>query len=167
MTTLTLEALRAELTRLAELIAQFEAQPASECEQIHFPEVLIDLSHGEHYAGLIVGKDGEPSYHLVLLPGEAEEIPFVEANEWAVRQGGEYEASLPNRREQALLYANLKEHFADAWYWSSEKRASDAGYAWFQYFGDGLQDGYRQINQLRARAVRRLPHRPSATRGVD
>ena len=66
MTTITLETIKAEHTRLAELIAQFEAQPASKCEQIHFTEVLIDLSHGEHYAGLIVGKDGEPSYHLVL-----------------------------------------------------------------------------------------------------
>lgn len=156
MTQITLEAIKAELTRLAELIAQFEAQPASECEQIHFPEVLIDLSHGEHYAGLIVGKDGEPSYHLVLLPGEAEEIPFVEANEWAVRQGGEYEASLPTRREQALLYANLKEQFQSAWYWSSEKRASAAGWAWCQCFGNGSQSNCNQVGQLRARAVRRL-----------
>ncbi len=156
MTQITLEAIKADLTRLAELIAQFEAQPASECEQIHFPEVLIDLSHGEHYAGLIVGKDGEPSYHLVLLPGEAEEIPFVEANEWAVRQGGEYEASLPTRREQALLYANLKEQFQSAWYWSCEPYASDAGCAWCQYFLSGSQSISHQRLQVRARAVRRL-----------
>ena len=158
MTSITLEAIKAEHTRLAELIAQFEAQPAAEREQIHFPEVLIDLNPGEQYAGLIVGKDGEPSYHLVLLPGEAEEITFTDANEWARRrQGGEYEASLPTRREQALLYANLKEQFQPAWYWSSEEHASDAGYAWSQYFGYGYQDYCLQLSQLRARAVRRLP----------
>lgn len=156
MTQITLEAIKAELTRLAELIAQFEAQPASECEQIHFPEVLIDLSHGEHYAGLIVGKDGEPSHHLVLLPGELEKATWESAKEWADKQGGEFAASLPNRREQALLYANLKEHFADAWYWSCEPYASDAGYAWFQDFGNGNQSYGHQGNQLRARAVRRL-----------
>ena len=156
MTPITLEDIKAEHTRLAELIAQFEAQPAAEREQIHFPEVLIDLYPGEHYAGLIVGKDGEPSYHLVLLPGEAEKVTFAEANEWAGRQGGEYEASLPTRREQALLYANLKEQFQPAWYWSSEARASDAGYAWGQLFYDGSQDDGLQDGQLRARAVRRL-----------
>ena len=156
MTSITLEAIKAEHTRLAELIAQFEAQPAAEREQIHFPEVLIDLNPGEHYAGLIVGKDGEPSYHLVLLPGEAEKVTFAEANEWAGRQGGEYYASLPTSREQALLYANLKEQFQSAWYWSSEAHASAAGYAWYQFFGNGGQLSYHQGSQLRARAVRRL-----------
>ena len=156
MTSITLEAIKAEHTRLAELIAQFEAQPAAERKQIHFPEVLIDLNPGEHYAGLIVGKDGEPSYHLALLPGEAEKVTFAEANEWAGRQGGEYEASLPTRREQALLYANCKEQFQSAWYWSSEAHASDAGYAWCQTFDRGTQGYGPQSGQLRARAVRRL-----------
>ena len=157
MAPITLEDIKAEHTRLAELIAKFEAQPAAEREQIHFPEVLIDLNPGEQYAGLIVGKDGEPSYHLVLLPGEAEEITFTDANEWARRrQGGEYEASLPTRREQALLYANCKEQFQSAWYWSSEAHASDAGSAWFQYFDYGGQGYSHQFYQLRARAVRRL-----------
>ena len=157
MTSITLEAIKAEHTRLAELIAQFEAQPAAEREQIHFPEVLIDLYPGEHYAGLIVGKDGEPSYHLVLLPGEAEEVTFDAAKEWAALQGYMSKASLPTRREQALLYANLKEQFQSAWYWSSEEHASVAGYAWHQYFNDGYQNSFHQDSQLRARAVRRLP----------
>ena len=119
-------------------------------------ESTIDLNPGEHYAGLIVGKNGEPSYHLVLLPGEAEKVTFAEANEWAGRQSGEYEASLPTSREQALLYANLKEQFQSAWYWSSEAHASAAGYAWCQYFFSGYQLYDRQSFQLRARAVRRV-----------
>lgn len=32
------------------------------------------LNEGEHYAGLILGKDGEADYHLILLPGEANDI---------------------------------------------------------------------------------------------
>ena len=156
MTTITLESIKAEQTKLAFMINELEAQTAAKREQIHFPEVLIDLNHGEHYAGLIVGKDGEPSYHLVLLPGEVEEITFEAAKEWAAQQGGEYEASLPSRRDQALLYANLNEEFKPAWYWSGEEHAS-AGWAWCQYVDDGFQYGHRQVSQLRARAVRRLP----------
>ena len=155
MTTITLESIKAEQTKLAFMINELEAQTAAKREQTHFPEVLIDLNHGEHYAGLIVGKDGEPSYHLVLLPGEAKEVTFAHAKEWAAQQGGEYEASLPTLREQALLYANLNEEFKPARYWSGEMHAS-AGWAWYQGFYNGLQDYYQQGSQLRARAVRRL-----------
>lgn len=129
---------------------------AIKAEQYHFPETLITLQPGEHYAGLVLGKDGEPSYHLVLLPGEEEAINWQGAQEWAGNQGGEYAASLPTRREQSLLYANLQEQFKSAWYWSSERHAAYSGYAWYQYFGDGGQDGYHTNSKLRARAVRRL-----------
>ncbi len=156
MTTLTLEALRAEHQRLGDLIDRFSLQCEPEPTRIHFPELLLELNPGEEYAGLVIGKDGEPSHHLVLLPGELEKATWESAKEWADKQGGEFAASLPNRREQALLYANLKEHFADAWYWSCEPYASDAGYAWFQDFGNGNQSYGHQGNQLRARAVRRL-----------
>lgn len=152
MTQITLEAIKAEHTRLAELIAHFEAQTAAEREHIHFPEALIDLNSGEHYAGLIVGKDGAPSYHLILLPGDAEKVTFEAAKKWAASIGGD----LPTRREQALLYANLKEAFQEAWYWSGEAHVSEAGWAWCQYFGYGSQDSCHQCGQLRARAVRRL-----------
>ncbi len=157
MTTLTLEALRAEHQRLGDLIDRFSLQCEPEPTRIHFPELLLELNPGEEYAGLVIGKDGEPSHHLVLLPGELEKATWESAKEWADKQGGEFAASLPNRREQALLYANLKEHFADAWYWSCEPYASDAGYAWFQSFDSGYQYYCHQGRQLRARAVRRLP----------
>ena len=31
-----------------------------------------NLKPGEEYAGIILGKDGEQDYHLILLPGEIE-----------------------------------------------------------------------------------------------
>lgn len=154
MTTITLDYIKAEHTRLADLIASFEAQEESE---IHFPELLITLQPGEHYAGLIIGKDGEPSYHLVLLPGDEESITWDKAMTWAAQRGSlDVVASLPTRREQALLYANLKDQFESAWYWSSEAHESDSGYAWYQYFNIGIQSSYRKSGELRARAVRRL-----------
>lgn len=152
--TITLDSIKAEHTRLAEMIATFQQQ--QEPSALFLPEVIIDLLPGEHYAGLIVGKDGEPSYHLVLLPGQADDIPWDKAMEWAGKQGGQYVASLPTRRELALLYANLKEEFEDRYYWSCEAHESESGWAWSQDFDHGYQYGDHKDYELRARAVRRL-----------
>jgi len=116
------------------------------------PITLAALRPGERYAGLILGKDGEPSYHLILLDGEAEDVSWDDAKVWATTIGGE----LPTRREQSLLYANLKEEFQGAWYWSGEQSESYSDDAWGQDFGDGDQNDYRKDLEFRARAVRRL-----------
>ena len=153
-TTITLESIKDEHIKLADMIAAFEKQ--QEPSALFFPEATINLAPGEHYAGLVIGKDGEPSYHLVLLPGQAGDITWEKAMEWASKQGGDSVASLPTRREQALLYANLKEEFEERAYWSCEAHA-DSGWAWFQGFSRGYQGDITRLNELRARAVRRLP----------
>lgn len=153
-TTITLESIKAEHIKLADMIAAFEKQ--QEPSALFFHEATINLAPGEHYAGLVIGKDGEPSYHLVLLPGQADDITWYKAMEWAGKQGGEYVASLPTRREQALLYANLKEEFEEFAYWSCEAHESESGWAWNQYFGYGRQGYDRKRYEFRARAVRRL-----------
>ena len=112
-----------------------------------------NLKAGELLAGLILGKNGEPDYHLVLLPGQAIDVNHKDATNWAKKAGGE----LPTRREQSLLFANLKEEFEQRAYWSSELYEPDSGYAWYQYFTYGSQTDTYRINSLRARAVRRLP----------
>ena len=157
MTPITLESIKADADALAAKIATFEAQANQPAAEFYFPEVTIHLRPGEHYAGLIVGKDGEPSHHLVLLPGQAEDITWDKAMEWAAKQGGEYVASLPTRREQSLLYANLKDQFEEHWYWSCEAHESESGWAWSQNFYDGLQYDRPKNYERRARAVRRLP----------
>ena len=78
------------------------------------------LKPEEHYAGIILGKDGEPDHHLILLAGEAESVNWAQAKDFAAKAGGE----LPTRREQSLLFANLKEQFQPRWYWSGEQHAS-------------------------------------------
>ena len=155
MTIITLESIKAEHAKLADLIAAFEKQ--QEPSALYFPEATINLAPGEHYAGIITGKDGEPSYHLVLLPGQAGDITWEKAMEWASKQGGDSVASLPTRREQALLYANLKEEFEERAYWSCEAHESESGWAWYQTFRNGYQDFSNRYDELRARAVRRLP----------
>ena len=154
MNLITLDDIKAQHAKVADMIAAFEKQQKTPA--LFFPEVTINLSPGEHYAGLVLGKDGEPSYHLVLLPGQADDITWDKAMEWAGKQGGGDVASLPTRREQALLYANLKEEFEPRAYWSCEAHESESGWAWFQYFYDGSQDFNPKYYELRARAVRRL-----------
>ena len=111
-----------------------------------------ELNEGEHYAGIILGKDGEADYHLILLPGEAIDINWKDAQAWAEEQGGE----LPTLREQSLLFANLKEHFKPRWHWSCEAHQEHTHYAWFQDFNDGDQDYFNKDNERFARAVRRV-----------
>jgi hypothetical protein len=107
---------------------------------------------GEEYAGILLGKNGEPDVHVFLLPGSAKSKTWDEAKSWAASIGGE----LPTRREQSLLFANLKEEFEGCWYWSSEQHADDPDYAWVQDFSDGFQYSLRKSPRSRARAVRRL-----------
>ena len=147
---ITLEAIEEKQAEISTLISAFKKQ--SQQVEYVFPETQITLAPGEHYAGMILGKDGESSYHLILLPGEQEDINWTDALAWAVEQGGD----LPNRREQALLYANLKEEFKESWYWSNTQHASFSDYAWCQDFLNGYQNFNHKLNELRARAVRRL-----------
>ena len=114
--------------------------------------IAENLKPGEEYAGLILGKDGAMDHHLILLPGQANDVNWATAMAWAKTVGGE----MPTRCEQSLLFANLKDHFEPRWYWSSETHASDSAYAWLQDFDNGYQDGSRKGNKFRARAVRRL-----------
>ncbi len=109
---------------------------------------------GGVYAGLVRGLDGQPDMHLVLIDGDAKNVTWQQAIGFAASVGGE----LPTRREQRLLFANLRDQFDhDDWYWSSEQYAPDPDDAWLQDFDYGCQGGDRKSYAGRARAVRRLP----------
>jgi hypothetical protein len=115
--------------------------------------LTIELQPGEHYAGPVLDADGKVLHHLVLMAQRpASDLNWQAAIDWAESVGG----ALPNRQEQALLYANCKPHLKPAWHWSSETYESNASYAWGCYFGYGCQDGYRKSYDGSAVAVRRL-----------
>lgn len=116
--------------------------------------IAANLKTGETYAGLILGKDGAPDHHVILLPDHLDKcVNWKTAVDFAKKAGGE----LPTRREQSLLFANCKEAFSKDWYWSSETYALDSAYAWCQDFGYGGQSITLKGNDnCRARAVRRL-----------
>ncbi|KGD51999.1 hypothetical protein DP49_1977 [Burkholderia pseudomallei] len=147
---ITLEDIEAQHKRVADMIAEFKAQPRA--TEIRVLAVTIPLAAGERYAGFMLGEGGAPDYHLILLSGEAEEIKWADAVEWAEKRG----AVLPNRREQSLLFANLKAEFQSATYWSSEQHETNSGYAWCQGFNYGNQTNNHEGAALRARAVRRF-----------
>ena len=148
--TITLDTIQAEQQRLAKLIEQFVSQ--GNVEEYRVPQADIELGQGEHYAGLMLDEDGNPSHHLILLPGQSTGTNWSGAQDWAAEQGGE----LPTRREQALLFANLPGHFEKQWYWSAERHKGGSGCAWLQNFSFGSQGSFSVDVELRARAVRRL-----------
>jgi hypothetical protein len=113
----------------------------------------IETKDGEHYAGLILNADGTPSHHLVLLPEADKRMPWQAAVEYAKDQGG----TLPTRREQSLLFANLKDQLQPNWYWSGEQHEEDGSFAWTQDFSYGDQFSTLKSYEGRARAVRRFP----------
>ena len=115
------------------------------------PAAIGEAFAGGIYAGIMRGIDGAPDEHLVLLPGTAEDVAWEAAGEWAKAEGGE----LPTRREQRLLFINLKDQFEEDWYWSGEQ-AGPSG-AWGQGFFTGYQGDNDRSYEARARAVRRLP----------
>lgn len=139
----------AEHARLGAMIEEIKANTT--IGMYYQAETQIELRAGEIYAGIILGKDGMDAHHVILLPGEIEGT-WKEAQAFAEKAGG----VLPSRREQALLYANLKEEFKEAWYWSGEAHVSASDYAWCQDFFDGYQYYTNKGNKCRVRAVRRV-----------
>ena len=111
------------------------------------PVIKPETAEGERYIGAIVDAQGTTT-HIILLPGSTK-ADWKSAMKWAASIGGD----LPNRVEQALLFATANDEFEAAAYWSN---VSESGWAWFQGFDTGNQVSTRKRNGLRARAVRRL-----------
>ncbi|MBB3256901.1 DUF1566 domain-containing protein [Paraburkholderia sp. WP4_3_2] len=118
--------------------------------QLEIPEI----AEGELYVGAVVDKDGS-GHHVILLPGDNDGATWQAQMEWAKSVGGD----LPNRIEQAMLWANQRDQFQKRAYWSNEQDDDPyySGWAWYQYFDFGTQTTDVKSCELRARAVRRLP----------
>ena len=150
MTTITIDDVLAAQAKLNTMITALQASAQAQVLIVH--EATIDLQPGETYAGLVLNADGLASHHLVLLPGDADDVNWQAAIDWATSIGGE----LPTRQEQALLYANRNGDFQAAWYWSAETHKDDGSFAWSQNFTSGDQYDFHKSYEGRARAVRRV-----------
>ena len=112
-----------------------------------------NLQEGEIYAGLILGKNGERDYRLILLAAKPNvDLTWQAALDWAKSVGGD----LPTCTEQSLLIAQVPEQFNRVWYWSNTAHVSFGDYAWLQLFSDGDQSYGPKSNEYSARAVRRI-----------
>jgi len=114
---------------------------------------MPELRAGEKWAGIYLDENGKAVHHVILLPGFRESINWKDAVEWAESIGG----VLPDRCEQALLYAFMKAEFKPVWHWSSEQHVAASDCAWLQTFDDGYQNDDLKISKFSARAVRRSP----------
>ena len=119
-------------------------------QQIQIPPLV----EGEIYLCGLVNATGDVT-HTILLPAEAEKrMSWPDAMEWAKSLS----ADLPTRAELVMAFEQHRSQFKEAAYWSNTPDADPeyAGWAWYQHFHYGYQDYYRQDDELRARAVRRL-----------
>ena len=152
MPPITLEAIEAKQSELSQLIEKFKDQPAQNTLHV-FPRVDVELRPGEHYAGPVLDQNGQIDHHLVLMAQRpTEKLNWQAAMDWAQRVGG----ALPNRQEQALLYANCKPHLQPEWHWSCEVYEDDASYAWGCFFDYGGQSLSHKSYEGGAVAVRRV-----------
>lgn len=114
---------------------------------------LPPLAEGETYIGAIGDASGSV-HHVILLPGDNDDSDWQAAMDWAKSIGGD----LPDRVEQAMLFAGFRDQFKKDWYWSNTTVDGYDAYAWCQHFSHGYQStNLKGSHYCRARAVRRLP----------
>ena len=149
MSTVTLELIKTKQAELNAMIASFEA---TKSVQDLFPITFgaPQLNDGERWVGTIISAGGKKE-HVILLPGEKDDINWQDATEWAASIGGQ----LPDRVEYALLFSCMKDEFKEEAYWTCETHKGNAEWAWYQGFYTGYQYHTHKHNDLRARAVRR------------
>jgi len=118
-------------------------------QQIQLPP----LAEGEIYLGGFVDANGDVM-HTILLPGDNKPATWEKQIEWAKSIGGD----LPTRAELVIAYEKHRDQFKKVAYWSNtpDDDPDYAGWAWYQVFRDGRQNYRYQVNEFRARAVRRL-----------
>jgi hypothetical protein len=153
MTTITLELIQTKQAELAEMIQQLKSEILQLPEIILLPQTEINLQPGERYAGAVLGEDGHILHHLVLMAQRpAGRLTWPAAMDWASSVGGR----LPNRQEQALLFANCRPYLEPTWYWSCVTTEDESSCAWRCHFGGGGQSVLRKEYEGPAVAVRSI-----------
>lgn len=110
---------------------------------------------GGLYAGVTTRPSGEV-YALILLADKpTKRLDWSDAMAWARELG--HGADAPSRVESAMLFANLRGQFEEAWHWTNEQCAGNDGYAWYQTFSGGNQNTCDKSYEGRVRAVRSIP----------
>jgi hypothetical protein len=113
------------------------------------PKPGASLEAGK-FCGITTTPDG--THHaVVLLPDKPDKrLDWQAAMDWAASVKG----TLPSRPVAAMLFANAKPEFEEAWHWTCETASWDGSFAWLQYFSYGIQGSIHKSYEGRARAVR-------------
>jgi hypothetical protein len=94
--------------------------------------------------------------YRAFKPTEDENYCWRGDNPSSVPVGYAYSLDSPARTNVEAFQEGGAEAFTPEWYWSSTQSAGDEAYAWYQSFYNGDQSDSHKVNELRARAVRRL-----------
>ncbi|MDM8356641.1 hypothetical protein [Pandoraea communis] len=151
MTQVTLEAIRAKTTELAEMISDF-TNP--QINRIEIPATVVELRPGEHYAGEILNEDGTIKHRLAFAAISAGAAhTWEDAGAFAKNLG----LSRPTVPEARLLLANCRPHLPEeGWFWTDDAYEQNAAYAWNCYLCYGHTDYYHKSYEGLAVAVRRF-----------
>jgi len=143
----------AEVIAYAAAKVGLDLDTATKLYKKHQKFLKTNLNDGEHSAGLVVGEGGESSYYLILLPSMLEKnTPWKAGLAWAKSQGGD----LPTPKEQTILFAKLRDQFAEMWYWSNMPHGDNKYWAFIQHFKSMEQYAADKVDAYAARAIRRL-----------
>ena len=105
---------------------------------------------GGTFAGLTTAPDGKVLAVVLMADKPATRLDWEAACAWAQTVGG----TLPTRPVAAMLFANAKAQFEEAWHWTADEFGGS--YAWGQSFNYGTQGTLHKSCEGRARAVRLL-----------
>lgn len=119
---------------------------------------ILALSIGGHTDWYLPAMDELEICYRAFKPTADENSLYARSgvNVSAVPPTYPYTRELPAQTAHDLFRADAGEAFDSVGYWSSTQHAGDSGYAWYQVFDDGSQDGALKDDDYRARAVRRF-----------
>jgi len=140
-------------TRMSELAEEFNFKGIMMIHRIGWDWE----EHGGIFAGVARSYSELPDMGVILCKADTRrDMPWEHAMQWAAELRAEDFGDwiLPTHQIAALLYANLKDHFDDKWYWCSDAYPQDVTCRWVQTFGYGRQADARMTDGCRARAIR-------------
>ena len=113
---------------------------------------------GESYAGIMLGKDGEPDYHLFERPRSEQKFTFHGAIDFAKSLStSEMTVLVPTKDEAQLVRINsANSRGRTDLHWTSTQDEIYVDYAWAQWFGYGGQSYNRKSEEFTVAFVRRV-----------
>lgn len=151
MSAITLEAIEAKQTELAELIDQWKRSTKREASALtlHIPAADLVLFPDEIYCGEIRGDDGKLQYYLVGVSVRDDTGDWDELMAWAKSLN----ADLPSPSDAWLLRANAKHWLPDNWIWLNKPEGPSSAWCCGHF---GLQDYLGRSARGGGVAVRRV-----------